>query len=92
MDCKVGDIVHVRTKVKNRAGDRAFIFGLPDSGSTWFDIIDIVHVEPRALKVGDAVKLSEGTGQILAIDDNVAWVRYPHGSNYTVLLTDLTRT
>lgn len=75
MDVKVGDTVHVRAQVTGT--DR----GLPrvEYEGAFFTVFrkDIVHVEPRALVVGDTVTWGSKVFnfRILAIDGDEAWLR-----------------
>jgi hypothetical protein len=63
--------------------------GVP--GHSWVSAADIVHIEPRPLKVGDRVRTDlSGDGDILAIDGNDAWLRMG-ACRATFPLSDLTR-
>lgn len=52
----------------------------------------ILSILRRQLSVGDTVKVpgSYLTGEIIAVDDGYAWVRWPAGDRTSELLSDLT--
>lgn len=101
MDAKVGDIVHVLGRFTGRTQDGLAVvnFSHRCEGQIdlWVRIEDIVHVEPRALAVGDVVLVSgigsyvDQKGIILAIDDDLAWIKRESGYG-TYGLSTLTRT
>lgn len=95
-----GDTVHVRAKVTHITvpGVIPGIAVVVKSDLCETQIIlepsDIVHVEPRALAVGDAVRLkghTHGAGAILAIGAEYAWVSFPTYAPQTRKLADLVR-
>lgn len=88
MNIKLGDIVHVRGRVISTSP-----FGHPfikfcssnPINSVCVDESEIVHVEPHQLQVGDRVNIrgckDSNEGEIIAIDDGVAWVRWQSGDH-----------
>lgn len=97
---KIGDVVHVRgTVVKTLDGEVGLDVGNIMGGVPhyfWIPSSCVVHVERAPLKVGDCVSwvslpMEENTGQVLAIDSNVAWVKLPNGSRIDRYLSVLER-
>lgn len=86
-----GDIVHVRATVKDETfggvtvlchiGSRTDVVVVPKS--------EILHIEPRPLKVGDKVEWPEGSlpvmvrGVIKGLDDSYAWLLPINDRPYT---------
>ena len=94
MDIKVGDIVHIRGRVLHLSNTPQYVSYIgcaigEASSPIWIPKSEIIHVEPRPLKVGDNVKFGGGHGNIRAIEDGVAWVRSKDGHYTTCILTEL---
>lgn len=100
MDIKVGDVVHVRGVVTDvigpDGGDARSLFTVGftelESADAWPE--EIVHVEPRALQVGDRVKrpvFRNTGGEIRAIDGNIAWIKHDDGIYANANLAELER-
>lgn len=83
---EVGDSVYVRAEVYEVDGDRAYI------GVTWVRESEIIHVEPRPLKVGDEVRFKQGLyrGEIRHIENDFAMVRF-NDACIAAKLNDLVR-
>lgn len=56
-----------------------------------FCTVDIAATEPRALKVGDRVKISGLIAEILAINGVYAWVGSNEAQHWTYRLSELER-
>jgi hypothetical protein len=96
MDVKVGDTVHVRGVVMAAVPERDYYVANVGSFGAYVQTqaCNIVHVEPRALAVGDIVHLGKGPlrGQINAIASPYAWVQFPGMAGpQTRKLSDLVR-
>jgi hypothetical protein len=95
MDIKVGDIVHIRGRVLHLSNTPQYVnyigcaIGEPSS-PIWIPKSEIIHVEPCPLKVGDRVITDFGYfGTILAINDDVAWIKFEIGVYTTRKLSEL---
>ena len=75
---KEGDVVHVRGTILHRAPGMGAACWTIECGSVVVAIFQsqIVHVEPRPIKVGDFVHFAGGQGKVLAIHEDDAWVEY----------------
>lgn len=88
---KVGDIVHVRARVTNIAGLFPKVAFKEDEAMVGDE--EIIHVEPRPIKVGDRVRNGGDDTEyvVLAISDDRAWIKHNTYLWKTVLLANLTR-
>lgn len=84
---KVGDVVHVRGVVNQVLSDGIHLDGI------WFALRDIVHVDPRPLKVGDRVRIGAGGARalVLAVDGDEAWLKSDVGNRATYRTSGLER-
>ena len=102
MDCKVGDVVHVRRRVNEITGPekrncKIPHFNIVTIGSPyWVPQEDIVHVEPLPIAVGDTVRHAHNERahhqrmHVNAIVDGRAWCR-SSGYDYIIEVEKLER-
>lgn len=81
---KIGDVVHVRARVRGISRHKTLLWvGPGDKNQMTVAADEVVHVEPRALQVGDRV--TWGTGDtdftIVALDDELAWLKSASGEH-----------
>lgn len=82
-DVKIGDYVTVRMKVikQDKKEDKTQSFKLQPISENfeamWFYNDDIVTHEPRALAIGDIVRLKGETHKfkLIGIDEDAAWIK-----------------
>lgn len=74
-----GDVVTVRAVVSKAPDDIDSRVSVSSPGvpyDFYIDYEDIASIEPREIKVGDRVREGKYEGEVKAICDGLAWVRY----------------
>lgn len=93
VEVKAGDFVHVRMHVLHKAAQSTWKCGARHGNTILIQEEDIVHVEPRPIKVGDKVRApaldAYDLFKVVHIDDEQCWIRGVRGTNYVMGLSDL---
>lgn len=87
-----GDVVTVRAVVTDADLDHDgdLTIRVNDNGDTYVQPSEIMTIEPREIKVGDRVRDGGHEGEVKAICDGRAWVRFDivHGGPSAPFLCD----
>lgn len=88
MDCKIGDVVHVRGKISDldtSDPSASILFHVEFAGGGpgyWASKGDIVHVEPRPLALGDTVRHESCGWVVKGMEGDNLWLRRGYDGTY----------
>jgi hypothetical protein len=80
IEAKVGDIVHIRAEVIDTQSGHTGHPGVKIQmyrGSIWAQNSEVVHVEPKPIKVGDTVRRNYVDFRVMAVDGDgkYLWIK-----------------